>query len=100
MMGLHLLITPFSLLVINTNKFTARLLLALDYVEELVANEKNKFKFSQLYNMLSTTETNNNKKVVTLQNLTFKSTDISVLIVLIMGTTALLYFRVFSKVPF
>ena len=45
MSGLHLLLSPLNLLGINTNRFTARLLLTLDYVEELAAKEK-KFKFS------------------------------------------------------
>ncbi|WP_366910262.1 hypothetical protein [Methylotenera sp.] len=96
MIGLHLMLLPLNLLGLNTNKFTARLLLTLGYVEELAANLKFKFRFDQLDNMLSTTELINHSRVVTLHNLAFKWTDIGVLILLFTSTAALFYF----KVPF
>ncbi|MDI1299970.1 CbiQ family ECF transporter T component [Methylotenera sp.] len=96
MIGLHLLLSPLNLLGINTNKFTARLLLTLDYVEELAAKEKFKFKFDQLDKMLSTTELVHKDRVIVLQSFPLKWTDILVVMVLIISTIALFYFREFN----
>ncbi len=92
MIGLHLLLLPLNLLGLNTNKFIARLLLTLDYVEELAAKEKFKFRFDQLDNMLSTTELIHKDREITLQSLPFKWSDILVVMVLIISTIALFYF--------
>ncbi len=96
MSGLHLLLFPLGLLGINTNRFTARLLLTLDYVEELAAREKFKFSFDQLDNMLATTEFFEKEKVIVLENYPFKWTDKAALILLGISTIAIFYFRVFS----
>jgi energy-coupling factor transporter transmembrane protein EcfT len=96
MIGLHLLLSPLNLLGLNTNKFTARLLLTLDYVEELAAKEKFKFKFDQLDNMLSTTEQVNKDRVIVLESMPFKRNDILVVMVLILSVIALFYFREFD----
>lgn len=96
MIGLHLLLSPLNLLGMNTNKFTARLLLTLDYVEELAAKEKFKFRFDQLDNMLSTTQLDHKDKVIVLQSLPFKWTDILVVMMLIISTGALFYFTGFN----
>lgn len=93
MIGLHLLLSPLNLLGLNTNKFTARLLLTLDYVEELAAKEKFKFKFDQLDNMLSTTELVNKDRVIVLESIPFKWNDVLVVMILILGAIALFYFR-------
>ncbi len=94
MIGLHLLLSPLNLLGLNTNKFTARLLLTLDYVEELAAKEKFKFRFDQLDNMLSTTELVNKDRVIVLESIPFKWNDVLVVMILILGAIALFYFRV------
>ncbi len=94
MIGLHLLLSPLNLLGLNTNRFIARLLLTLDYVEELAAKEK--FKFDQLDNMLSTTELLNKDRVIVLENIPFKWSDILVVMVLLVSTIALFYFRVLN----
>jgi energy-coupling factor transporter transmembrane protein EcfT len=96
MIGLHLLLSPLNLLGLNTNKFTARLLLTLDYVEELAAKEKFKFKFDQLDNMLSTTEQVNKDRVIVLESMPFKRNDILVVMVLILSVITLFYFREFN----
>jgi len=96
MSGLHLLLFPLGLLGINTNRFTARLLLTLDYVKELAAREKFKFSFDQLDNMLATTEFFEKEKVIVLENYPFKWTDKAALILLGISTIAIFYFRVFS----
>lgn len=96
MNGLHLLLSPLNLLGINTNRFTARLLLTLDYVEELAAKEKFKFSFDQLDNMLATTELFEKDKVIVLKNYPFKWTDKAMLIILMVSTLVMFYFRVLN----
>ena len=96
MIGLHLLLSPLNLLGVNTNRFTARLLLTLDYVEELAAKEKFKFRFDQLDNMLSTTELAHKDRVIVLESIPFKWNDILVVMVLIVSTITLFYFREFN----
>ena len=96
MIGLHLLLSPLNLLGLNTNKFTSRLLLTLDYVEELAAKEKFKFKFDQLDNMLSTTELVNKDRVIVLESIPFKWNDTLVVMGLILSAIALFYFREFD----
>jgi energy-coupling factor transporter transmembrane protein EcfT len=96
MSGLHLLLSPLNVLGISTNRFTARLLLTLDYVEELAAKEKFKFNFDQLDNMLATTELYEADKVIVLEDYPFKWTDKAMLIILGISTIAIFYFRVFN----
>lgn len=96
MIGLHLLLSPLNLLGLNTNKFTARLLLTLDYVEELATKEKFKFRFDQLENMLSTTELVHKDRIIVLESIPFKCSDILVAMLLIISTIVLFYFREFN----
>lgn len=96
MIGLHLLVSPFNLLGLNTNKFTARLLLTFDYVEELAAKEKFKFRFDQLENMLSTTELAHKDRIIVLESIPFKWNDILVVMLLVISTIVLFYFREFN----
>jgi energy-coupling factor transport system permease protein len=96
MSGIHLLLSPLNILGVNTNKFTARLLLTLDYVEELATKEKFKFNFDQLDNMLATTELFEKDKVIVLEDFPFNWTDKVVLILLIVSTVAIFYFRIFN----
>jgi len=94
MSGLHLLLSPLNSLGINTNKFTARLLLTFDYVEELAAKEKFNFSFDQLDNMLAKTELFEKDKVIVLENYPFKWIDKVVLGILIVSTIAIIYSKV------
>jgi len=96
MSGLHLLISPLYLLGINTNKFTARLLLTLDYVEEFAAKEKFKFSFDQLDNMIATIELFEKDKVIVLEDYPFNWADKVVLFILIVSTIAIFYLRAFN----
>ena len=89
MIGLHLLLLPLNLISLNTNKFTARLLLTLDYVEELVAKENFKFRFDQLDNMLSITELVHKDRVITLESIPFKWTDMMMVMMLIISAIVL-----------
>jgi energy-coupling factor transporter transmembrane protein EcfT len=96
MIGLHLLLSPLNLLGLNTRRFTARLLLTLDYVEELAAKNKFKFRFDQLDNMLATTELAHKNSVIVLESITFKWSDMLVVMFLIISTIILFYFREFN----
>jgi energy-coupling factor transport system permease protein len=96
MSGLHLLLSPLNLLGINTNRFSARLLLTLDYVEELAAKEKFKFSFDQLDYMLATTELFEKDKVIVLENYPFKWTDKTIFFILLVSALVMFYFSVFN----
>ncbi|WP_047549026.1 CbiQ family ECF transporter T component [Methylotenera sp. G11] len=48
MLGLYMLLTPLKFAGLNIERFSARLMLTLDYVEQLAAEDKNNFSFSQL----------------------------------------------------
>lgn len=92
MSGLHLLLSPINLMGFNTNKFTARLLLTLDYVEELALKEK--FSFNQLDSMLLTTELYQENKMIELKNHSFNWTDKVLLAAMVLGALILFYFKV------
>lgn len=94
MSGLHLLLSPLNLLGINTNRFTARLLLTLDYVEAFVAKKKFRFSFNQLDNMLSTTELFEKNKVIALEVYPFTWIDKVTLVILFVSSVALVYLKV------
>jgi len=96
MLGLHILLSPLNLLGLKTDRFTARLLLTLDYVEELAAKERLMFRFDQLDNMLSITELTHKGREITLQNLPFIWTDILVVLMLIISASGLFYFTELS----
>ena len=96
MSGLYILLLPLNLLGFNTNRFTARLLLTLDYVEELAVKEKFKFSFNQLDNMLATTELFEKDKVIVLENHPLKWTDTMIVIILIVSTVTLFYLKEFN----
>lgn len=48
MLGLYMLLSPFRLLGLNVERFATRLMLTLDYVEELAASDNSGFNFRQL----------------------------------------------------
>jgi energy-coupling factor transporter transmembrane protein EcfT len=91
--GLHLLLLPLNLLGLNVNRFTARLFLTLDYVEELAVKEKFKFRFDQLENLLSTTLFLEKDKVIELENHPFNWADKLILSILAISTLVIFYFN-------
>lgn len=48
MLGLYMLLSPFRLVGLNVERFAARLMLTLDYVEEFAASDKSGFNIRQL----------------------------------------------------
>ncbi len=48
MLGMYMIMSPFKFLGLNVERFAARLMLTLDYVEELAANDKDNFSFRHL----------------------------------------------------
>ncbi len=93
MVGLYKLLSPFKLLGLNVERFTARLLLTLDYVEELAVKENVKFSFHQLDELCLATENLHVDKVIVLQSPPFKMTD-KLIIAIIISTVALIVIKV------
>ena len=101
MSGLHLLLSPLSLFRLNITKFTARLLLTLDYVEALAADEKFKFRFDELDQMLEFTEPSHCDKVIQLELPNFQWFDKAIVLLLIVCNITLIYLRIIDfKVSF
>ncbi len=48
MLGLYMLLSPFKYIGLNVERFSARLMLTLDYVEDLAAQDKSNFNFKLL----------------------------------------------------
>ena len=65
-------------------------------MEELAAKEKFKFRFDQLENMLSTTELAHKDRIIVLESIPFKWNDILVVMLLVISTIVLFYFREFN----
>ncbi len=96
MLGLYLLLSPLKLLGLNIERFTARLFLTLDYVEELAVKEKFKFNFTQLDALHSAHDHLHEQRVITLQSPSFNFYDKLLIISIIFSALALAVFKVFS----
>jgi energy-coupling factor transport system permease protein len=48
MLGLYMLLSPLNLIGLNVERFAARLMLTLDYVEEIAAKDNSSFSFKHL----------------------------------------------------
>ncbi|MGB2832298.1 MAG: CbiQ family ECF transporter T component [Methylotenera sp.] len=90
MAGLYCLLSPLKLLGLNVGRFTARLLLTLDYVEELALEKTFKLQFNQLDAIHLTTENVTIDKIVVLQQFPFTIADKLVLCTLAFGALAML----------
>jgi len=75
MLGLYMLFRPFRFLGLNTEKFAARLLLTLNYVEELASQNNRKFSFKQLDEIHASVESLPREGIVYFQKLPFKLID-------------------------
>lgn len=94
MVGLYILLSPLKLLRFNVERFTARLLLTLDYVEALAI--KGNFSFHQLDELHSATESLQDKKVIILQSPAFNRIDQLLIITIMTTALTLAVFKVFS----
>lgn len=95
MTGLYLLLLPLKQLGFNTEQFTARLILTLDYVEDLAAKENFKLSFNHLANMHLATENLRNDKIIILQVFPFKLIDKMIIAILILSVLLFVYLRFF-----
>lgn len=75
MLGLYMLFRPLKFLGLNIEKFSARLLLTLNYVEELASQNNSKFSFKQLDEIHASIESLPQEGTVYFQKLPFKLTD-------------------------
>lgn len=75
MLGLYMLFRPLKYLGLNTERFAARLLLTLNYVEELAAKNNSKFSFSQLDEIHANIENLPQVGMVYFQKMPFKLID-------------------------
>jgi len=91
MVGLHLMLSPLKLFGVNIERFTARLLLTLDYVEELAV--KGNFRFHQLDEIHATATSLDVKKVIIFREQPFSLTDKLLIVTVMFGVLALLTFK-------
>lgn len=96
MAGLYVLLSPLKLLGFNTERFTARLLLTLDYVEDLLVKNNYKFKFHQLDELYAIPEVAHTEKEIVLMLPLFTMIDKLLLAVFIASASGLLAYRLLS----
>lgn len=94
MAGLYTLLSPLQLLGFNVERFTARLMLTLDYVEDLLVKNNYKFNFHQLDDIYTTPEDTCTEKEIVLVLPPFKLMDKLLLVVFIGIVIGLLLYRV------
>ena len=75
MLGLYMLLRPLKYLGLNIEKFAARLLLTLNYVEELASQNNSKFSFKQLDEIHASVESLPREGIVYFRKLPFKLID-------------------------
>lgn len=75
MLGLYMLLKPLEYLGLNIERFAARLLLTLNYVEDMASEDNNKFSFKQLDDIHAGVESLPAEGVVYFQKVPFKSID-------------------------
>ena len=75
MLGLYMLLMPFKFAGLNIERFTARLMLTLNYVEELAAKDKNNFSFRQLDEIDASVKSLPQANMVSFQKLPFGLLD-------------------------
>ena len=96
MVGLYLLLSPLKLAKLNVARFTARLLLTLDYVEELSGKENFKFNFSQLDDLHSVTDNLQVQQVIILKSPAFNLVDKLLITSMIFSLLLLTAYQVFA----
>ena len=75
MLGMYMLLSPFKFIGLNVKRFSARLMLTLDYVEDLATRDKNKFSFKHLDEIDGYVENLPEENIVTFQKLPFSLID-------------------------
>lgn len=75
MLGLYMFLFPFKFVGLNVERFAARLMLTLDYVEELAAKDKSNFSFKYLDEIDGYVENLPQANLVSFQKLPFSLVD-------------------------
>ncbi len=91
MLGLYMLLRPLKLAGLNVERFAARLMLTLNYVEELAAEDKSGFSFSKLDEVDDLADTAQQNNVITFHDLEFLLLDKLVMTLLTMVFLLLVY---------
>lgn len=93
--GLYMLFSPLKWLGFNVARFSARLLLTLDYVEDLAVEKKIKFSFKLLDDIHVSSENLQDNKAIVLQQPHFKIAD-KLIIIAIFGFLIILLIKELS----
>lgn len=91
MLGLYMLLRPLKLAGLNVERFAARLMLTLNYVEELAAEDKSGFSFSKLDEMDVLADAAPQNNVITFHDLEFRLLDKLVMALLTIVFLLLVY---------
>jgi len=94
MAGLYLLLSPLKLLGFNVERFTARLLLTLDYVDEMTLDKNFKLNFHQLDALHEAGANLSTDQVIILQQAEFSIIDKLVLYLMTIGTLIIVVVKV------
>jgi len=95
MLGLYMLLMPFRFAGLNIERFAARLMLTLNYVEELAAKDKTNFSFSQLDEIDASVENLAQANMISFQKLPFGLID-KVMMLLLPAIFILMIYRGFA----
>lgn len=95
MLGLYMLLSPFNLIGLNVERFAARLMLTLDYVEELAAKDNSSFSFKHLDQIDEYLKCLPQGNVVSFQKLPFSLID-KLMIVLLSASFVFMIYRGFA----
>lgn len=94
MTGLYTLLSPLSLVGFNAKQFTVRLMLTLDYFEEIVVKENLKINFKQLANMQINLKNLQEDKQIKFVEAPFNLIDKVIIAIFIFSILIYLYFTI------
>lgn len=88
--GLYMLLTPLKLFGLNPERFSARLMLTLDYVEEFAVDTNHKMTFNRLDAIHMTVNDMPSPQVIDLQLPSFNQSDLWVIFTMIISVVILI----------
>lgn len=91
MLGLYMLLSPFEFLGLNVERFSARLMLTLGYVEELAAKDRTGFSFKHLDQIDEHINSLPQGNIVSFQKLPFRLIDKLMLVLLSVLFVCMIY---------
>lgn len=95
LLGLYMLLTPLKFAGLNIERFSARLMLTLDYVEQLAAEDKSSFSFSRLDEIDAPASSLSQAGTVSFQKLPFGAID-KVMMLLLPAIFVFMIYRGFA----